>query len=380
MNDISERLKNLSPAQRKLLEKKIREKQQSPSDSVTVPMDFSLFYFSADGTGHHPGKYDQLLESARFADANGFKAVWTPERHFQAFGGLYPNPSVLGAALAVSTSKLRIRSGSVVAPLHHPVRLTEEWSVVDNLSGGRVDLSFATGWHTHDYVIKPENFHQRREIMFRDIDTIRCLWRGETLSLPGVDGALTDVATLPHPVQKELPFWVTASSPRTWVRAGEIGANVLSMVISSISEIGRHVKAYREARLNNGHDPRTGVVSIMLHTYLNPDEEEAREHTRQPLSTYLTDFMDQFKSLPGAESVEDEDALLRFAFERYFNGNALLGSPQKCEKLVHELAQQGVNECACLIDFGLPDPAVTKSLQLLAELRKKFTSAKNDEE
>ena len=58
------------------------------------PIDFSLFYFASDEGEHAADKYRLLLEGARFADAHGFAAVWTPERHFHAFGGLYPNPSV----------------------------------------------------------------------------------------------------------------------------------------------------------------------------------------------------------------------------------------------------------------------------------------------
>src|SRR5947207_4715432 len=59
-------------------------------------LDFSLFYFGA-GEGADPlAKYRLLLEGARFADERGFAAVWTPERHFHAFGALYPNPSVAG--------------------------------------------------------------------------------------------------------------------------------------------------------------------------------------------------------------------------------------------------------------------------------------------
>ena len=105
-------------------------------------MEFSLFYFANDSSEvDEGGRYQLLIEGARFADANGFAAVWTPERHFHPFGGLYPNPAVTGAAVAAVTSRVAIRAGSVVAPLHHPMRIAEDWSVVDNLSrrpGGRL--------------------------------------------------------------------------------------------------------------------------------------------------------------------------------------------------------------------------------------------------
>lgn len=104
-------------------------------------MDFSLFYFANNDT-EQQDCYRLLLEGARFADDHGFTAVWTPERHFHAFGGLYPNPAVTGAAVAAVTKRVAVRAGSVVAPLHHPMRIAEEWSVVDNLSNGRA------GWRS----------------------------------------------------------------------------------------------------------------------------------------------------------------------------------------------------------------------------------------
>jgi hypothetical protein len=63
-------------------------------------IDFSLFYFAADAGEVGQNRYRLLLEGAKYADRNGFLAVWTPERHFHAFGGLYPNPSLTSAAIA----------------------------------------------------------------------------------------------------------------------------------------------------------------------------------------------------------------------------------------------------------------------------------------
>lgn len=98
---------------------------------------FSLFYFSTVDELLDANKYRLYLEGAKFADRHGLSAIWTPERHFHESGGLYPNPSVLSAALATITERIQLRAGSVVLPLHHYPRVVEEWSVVDNLSNGR---------------------------------------------------------------------------------------------------------------------------------------------------------------------------------------------------------------------------------------------------
>ena len=71
-------------------------------------------------------------------------------------------PGGHGAAVAAITKRVQIRSGSVVLPLHNPIRVAEEWAVVDNLSGGRVGLSFASGWHAGDFALMPGNFKDRK--------------------------------------------------------------------------------------------------------------------------------------------------------------------------------------------------------------------------
>src|SRR5918912_3427854 len=240
MDDYSKRLASLSPEQRELLELRLKKRglhvpfspdsSQASTDaargtqSETRPADaedfdawknrrvsrgvkFGLYFFSDDGSKGSADKYRLLIESAKFADAHGFSAVWTPERHFQAFGGLYPNPSVLSAALAMITERIDTRARSVALPLHKPLRVAEEWSVVDNLSKGRVGISFASGWHADDFVFFPDKYENRKEIMFRDIETIRRLWAGETLKFQSVGGREVELRILPRPVQPKLPVW-----------------------------------------------------------------------------------------------------------------------------------------------------------------------------
>src|SRR5207249_8113791 len=140
--------------------------------STDRPLGFSLFMWGNDDA---PGrdKYRLMLEGAKYFDRNGFEAVWTPERHFHAFAGPYPNPSVTGAALAAVTENIGIRAGSCVSPLHHPIRIAEEWAVVDNLSNGRVGLAFASGWQANDFVLRPENYANSKGVMLEQIDQDR---------------------------------------------------------------------------------------------------------------------------------------------------------------------------------------------------------------
>src|SRR2546429_3112799 len=192
-------------------------------------MDFSLFYFANDSGIAEDDRYRLLLDGARFADEHGFQAVWTPERHFHPFGGTYPNPSVTSAAIAATTSRVRIRAGSVVAPLHHPVRIAEEWSVVDNISRGRVGVSFASGWHATDFALNPSAYADRRTLMYERVEQVRALWRGEPIDVVDGMGNPAKVRSYPPPVQAELPVWITSvGDVETFRSAGRIRAGLLT--------------------------------------------------------------------------------------------------------------------------------------------------------
>jgi natural product biosynthesis luciferase-like monooxygenase protein len=362
----------------------------APRASDQRTMDFSLFYFSADASERGGNRYRLLLEGAKYADANGFKAVWTPERHFHAFGGLYPNPAVTSAAVAAITSRIRVRAGSVVLPLHNPIRVAEDWAVVDNLSQGRVEMSFASGWHANDFALMPENYKDRRDVMLNGIDLVKRLWRGEAVPATSGSGHPIEVRVFPTPYQKEPPFWIAAAgNVDTFKMAGRIGARLLTNLLGQKKEeVAAKIAAYREAWREAGH-PGDGMVALMLHTFVGPDLDQVRDTVRTPLINYLKSSTELVKQArwefpafanPGksqgpvgeVELTEAElDAIMEHAFQRYFETSGLFGTPDVCLKQVRELKAIGVDEIACLMDFGVATDTVLASLPYLNEVRER---------
>lgn len=373
----------------------------SATSPQTSDMDFSLFYWgNDDGVG--PDKYRTLLDGARFADVNGFQAVWTPERHFHAFGGPYPNPAVTGAAVAAVTRNLAIRAGSCVLPLHHPARVAEEWAVVDNLSGGRVGLAFASGWMPEDFVLRPENAPpNNKAALLRDIETVRKLWRGETVEFDFGAGKV-GVVTQPRPMSKELPVWVTtAGNPDTYRDAARLGANVLTHLLGqSVEELAQKIAIYRKTLVEEGRSPSDYKVTVMLHTLVGDDRERVRDLARAPMKDYLRSAaalikqyawaFPAFKKPAGvsnpmqvdlqALAPDEMEAILEFAFMRYFEDSGLFGTVDDAMARVAQLRLIGADEIACLIDFGLPSKTVIEALSPLAEVvRRSRESAATDE-
>ncbi|MEO1636466.1 MAG: MupA/Atu3671 family FMN-dependent luciferase-like monooxygenase, partial [Cyanobacteria bacterium J06631_9] len=232
-------------------------------------MKFSLFYFDGDGLNTQGDPYRLLIESAKFADQNGFSALWTPERHFHAFGGLYPNPALTSAALAMVTENIQLRAGSVVLPLHHPVRVAEDWSVIDNLSGGRAAIAFASGWTMDEFILSREPHGSRKSVMWRGIQAVQKLWQGEAVEFEDASDRTVQAKTLPKPKQKKLPIWVTCQSMETFIEAGRLGFNVLTSLLGeTLDQVEPKITRYRETLQKHGHDPQAHTVSMMRHTFL----------------------------------------------------------------------------------------------------------------
>ncbi|GAA2311724.1 MupA/Atu3671 family FMN-dependent luciferase-like monooxygenase [Streptomyces violaceusniger] len=340
-------------------------------------MDFSIYFFAANDDHTFGERYRFILDVARTIDSLGFKAIWTPERHFQEFGGSFPNPSVLSAALAVTTERLELRAGSIVLPHHHPVRVVEEWSLVDQLSRGRAGLCVATGWHSGDFVFYPENFDNRREAAFGNIPVLRRLWAGETVNFPGPGGQTLPVRTYPRPYRTELPLWIVHSSnPQTWLIAGELGTNVLTLV-DSWERLEANIAAYREARAKAGHDPETGVVTLGMHTYVGQDEAATRSLVAEPVRRYIDTFLSQKSNDAGSTTMTsvEKAEMATLVAEDFYQRRSLLGTREKCASVVRRAQSMGVDEIACMVDFGLPFETVLDALPELDRLRSEFATA-----
>jgi AMP-binding enzyme/AMP-binding enzyme C-terminal domain/Phosphopantetheine attachment site/Luciferase-like monooxygenase len=201
------------------------------------------------------------------------------------------------------------------------------------------------------------------------------------VKMPGGSGKEVEITTLPRPIQPELQVWVTAAgTPETYENAGKMGANVLTHLLGQSPETLREkIAIYRSARKKAGH-AGPGHVSLMMHTYLHEDMEEVKRAVWHPFREYLRTAVDLIKGLAegrgqdmrSAEFTKDDmEALLDHAFHRYFDTSALMGTPQSTFDMVERLKGMDIDEVCCLIDFGVPTPMVMKSLDHLAELRRR---------
>lgn len=350
-----------------------------PSQTVKADeaiCDLSFIFFSDVSSSENENKYKLVFDLAEFADANQFKAVWFPERHFHPFGGIYPNPAVLASAIAQRTQNIRLRAGSVVLPLHHPAEVVESWSMVDNLSDGRVDLGVASGWNPNDFLLSPDTFANNREIWHERIKIVQDLWQGKKASFLNGKGEPTEINVYPEPKQKQLNIWLTATKlDESFIYAGKMGYNVLTMLQGvDMDEMGRKIGLYRDARRQAGFAPEEGCVTLMLHTLVHENIQHVEQVVREPFQAYIKSALRGHMNTVDKDkrpSEKELDKMVEYSFERYFKTGALFGSIDDCVKTVKKAVSVGVDEIACLMDFGIEYSSVMESLPYLRQLTAK---------
>ncbi|MFD5552485.1 MupA/Atu3671 family FMN-dependent luciferase-like monooxygenase [Streptomyces sp. NPDC127068] len=342
-------------------------------------MRLSLMFFSGALEPSAADQYRTVLELAEFADREGFAGIWLPERHFSTFGAPFPNPVLLLAAVASRTERLTLRTGSLVATLHDPLRMAEDLAVLDNLCRGRLEVGFASGWSPDDFAFFPERYARRHALLFELIDQVRALWLGGPHDARSGDGEDIRVRALPRPVQQDLPVWIAATqSVETFRSAGRRGEGVLTHVLDgNLQKLTENIAAYRQEFAAAGRDPADGRVALMLHTFLGPDRDEVIDVVRDPYCDYLKTIAPLARGLATARnrSVDLDrlnarylDEFVRAHFQRALDGRSLIGTVEDAQTTIKTVRELGVDEVACLLDFGLRGEQVRRQLPYLAEL------------
>jgi natural product biosynthesis luciferase-like monooxygenase protein len=351
-------------------------------------------FFSHETSDASDDGYHLLLEATRFAETHDFKAIWVPERHFDLFGGIFPNPALLCAALAMITKRIELRAGSLVSPLHDTLRIAEDWAVLDNLSGGRVAISFGSGWNVNDFVFFPERYQNRQAFMYEQIEQVRSLWRGHPEPRQNSYAKELKIQTYPLPSRPDIPIWITSSgNEATFESAGRIGAHLLTHLLGQDqNKLAAKIQFYRDSRKQAGFDPEAGRVCLMLHTYLGTDAKAVELTVRRPFRRYLRSAvaLENEAARGGgqisggkrgvAQEMSDDlmEELLDLKYERYYDNASLLGTPESRKPLIRQLESIGVNEIACLIDFGVQTGKVLDSLVVLDEFRRSLLDSEEE--
>jgi probable F420-dependent oxidoreductase len=171
----------------------------------------------------HATLYRDTLDLAALADRLGVDSFWLAEHHGAGDGY---NPSLLAflAAVAARTERIEIGTAVVLAPFHHPLRLAEDAAVVDNISGGRLNLGLGLGWVEAEYRMFGVDFKGRGRRLEEIVEVLRRAWTGERFSFEGGFYRFEDVAVRPRPARRPgPPIYLGGMAPKAVERAARLG-------------------------------------------------------------------------------------------------------------------------------------------------------------
>ena len=300
------------------------------------------YHESVHGTASH--YYGAILDQIVALEELGYDSVWFGEHHYAKYS--FGSPAAIAVAAAARTSRIRLGTGVSLVPLHHPLRLAEEYAMVDVLSGGRLEYGIGRGFLKSAYDLFGIDTEESNRRYREGAEVLLTAWRaaGATFDVDGEFFAMRGAECFPPPVQKPHPpvYASGAATLDNYLWAAAQGVNLATAFFLPRQDFVRDgIVQYRAALAEAGYDPATREVLGVIQMYCAETNEEAAERGWEFTKNYL-----QFFS--GLDSVNPHQADAYQAYRRR-------GSSRSMGELTYEQFDQ-----ANLSLIGDPERVIAK--------------------
>ena len=330
-------------------------------------MEFGIFYQLPCADDQFPAnRYADTIAQAQLADRLGFDSVWLAELHFNPRFSIMPAPLLLGSAIAQTTERLKIATAVNLMPLHHPVRLAEEFATLDHISQGRVILGTGRGAMVRQYAGYGIDVDQGRERFVEGLDLVLKAWTNDELTYQGKYYQVEGINVVPKPFQKpHPPVYIASNSEDTFGLVGELGHNILiAPLVVSLEGARVGLEEYRGKLVEHGHDPASARVNINVLVHATQDEGgNSTAGFESSVDNYLG-------ILRGNRSRVISNRPRDLSYEHVSHEFAAIGSPERVIDKLESLREMfGPDEFMCWFATGglVPNQDVQDSMRLFAE-------------
>src|ERR1700681_518795 len=219
-----------------------------------------------------------ILDEAVYAEEVGLNSAWIGEHHFSTLGVL-SCPDLVLAQVAARTKKIRLAPAVTVLPLHHPIRVAEQWATLDLLSAGRVDFAAGRGYDRREYLPFHVSFEDNQGIFEEGLELVRELWRAPgRISHHGEHYSFDDVAITPKPIQQPIPTYVASFSKPSIELAARLGCGLIVAPFAAAISYGglkQVADLYHETCAKFGNKPQRLMCSYFTHFADTKAQEDA---------------------------------------------------------------------------------------------------------
>jgi len=346
-------------------------------------MKFGVFYVLECPDHDFRRAYREMLSQVSYAEELGFDEVWLAEHHGSDYGSM-PSPQVAAAAIAERTRRIRIGIAVSNLTFAWPVRVAEDYAMVDVLSGGRLDFGAGRGYQPAEFrnMSVADQQDVSREVFAEAMEIIRGLWSrpaAEPFSYRGRHFTIDGVECRPTPVQRPTPpMYVASISPQTFELAASQGYNLLiTPMLVTLPELNQLVVDIKRKLIATGRDPLSLDFPMNWQIHLADSTAEALATAAEPLAWHYRRVLRLVPRGPDAPRGYERYAELAAATEEAGgptldglreSGAVYVGDPAGLAAEIETLRQEtGLQHLICWMRFGgLAHEKVLRSLELLA--------------
>ncbi|MET0502366.1 MAG: LLM class flavin-dependent oxidoreductase [Candidatus Binatia bacterium] len=315
--------------------------------------------------------YTHWLEQIDAAESLGFDSLWTTEHHFRYFGGMLPNPQLLLTAAAQRTKRMRLGTAVTLLPMHHPLKIAEDFAMLDLLSNGRLNFGAGRGMHPLEYTTFNADWNSAQQRLPEALDIVLRAWTGGEFEWSGEHYRYPKLAVYPKPVQKpHPPVYVTANrDPESFQMIGRRGHNLMTLPWIATNELQRtRMQTYFDALREGGHDAGSKDIFVMYPAYVGESDSQAR--------TEVIEHWHRWREF--AFEAMNLDPSKGEAYQRVFNhldydamvgdDRGIFGGPDTCARIVRQIIDVvGTTHMGLTFHFGgLGQDKVLKSMERFA--------------
>jgi alkanesulfonate monooxygenase SsuD/methylene tetrahydromethanopterin reductase-like flavin-dependent oxidoreductase (luciferase family) len=334
-------------------------------------MKFGYFTLSDNAYRDNPRQPNQfvndIVNEAIYADEIGMHSAWIGEHHFSTLGVL-SCPDLALAYIAARTKNIRLAPAVTVLPLHHPIRVAEQWASLDLLSGGRVDFAAGRGYDRREYEPLGADFDDNQSVFEEGMEIVRRLWDATgPISFRGKHYNFEDVAITPRPLQSPVPSYVASFSSPSIELAARLGCGLIvapfaaALSYGGLKQVADHYKA---TCAKHGTKPGRLMCSYFIH-FADNAEQEAAARARQ-IRYYKECVIPAFPGDPATAPpsyryfINIVERLQKVRPEDLGENSVLIGSSARIAEVLGKVRDAGFDEVILYFNVGLKPHAQVK--------------------
>ncbi len=305
----------------------------------------------------------EQLDLMQAAEDLGFDSIWPAEHHFTEYG-YCASTALMLAPIARVTKRIRLGTGVVVLPFHNPLRVAEEFALLDLMSDGRVDFGVGRGYQPIEYKGFQIDQSQSRSIFRESLEIILQAWTTGKVTFHGKHFHYDEQPVRPQPLQKPYPpVWVAGISEDTFPLVGKMGCNLLCAPVFGFQGKSADdlLVKYRAALRENGHDPAAKELAALSMIYVAETREQAVADFAEPVLWYYRTISKYIAPPQGQEAVpsyevyaKTRDLAATISWEQLLQAGAVIcGNPDDCISQIEQLRDRyGATQLLCWTRLG----------------------------